>query len=102
MKSRNSSEPRTEGGVILSEEMVSKVGAAVGRLAVIQTEYSQRVDAADDQSAKRQLADRARHEAVQAISDQGLTVDEYNEVVGAAEGDADLEERLLSAARIAI
>jgi hypothetical protein len=45
------------------------------------------------------LAGRARDAAERVIDEQGLTIQDYNTVLTAAEADEDLERRLLDAAR---
>lgn len=87
--------------VKVPDEMVSKVGAAVGQVAMIRQEYTQRVQSAGTDDERDRLADQAQQAAVKAISDQGISVTEYNEVVSAAENNPDLEDRLIMAARAA-
>jgi hypothetical protein len=81
-----------------SDEMIAKVGTAVGRIAAIQQSYGPRVAAAENEDEKQGLQKQATIDAVKAISDQGLTVEQYNEVVVAAQDDTELEERLIEAA----
>jgi len=87
--------------VQVADEMVAKVGAAVGQVAMIRQEYIERVQTADTDDERDRLADKAQQAAVKAISDQGISVTEYNEVVTAAEGNPELEDRLIMAARAA-
>jgi hypothetical protein len=84
-----------------SEDMISKVGAAVGHVAAIQESYTPRIAAAASDSEKHDLQKEATKAALHAISDEGLTVEEYNQVITAAQADPDLEERLLEAANAA-
>lgn len=97
-KTQSDSEKPT---VQVADEMVAKVGAAVGQVAMIRQEYTQRVQSAGTDDERDQLADQAQQAAVRAISDQGISVTEYNEVVSAAENNPDLEDRLIMAARAA-
>lgn len=83
------------------DEMVAKVGAAVGQVAMIRQEYTERVQQAGTDDERDRLADQAQQAAVKAIGDQGISVTEYNEVVSAAENNPDLEDRLITAARAA-
>lgn len=83
------------------DEMVAKVGAAVGQVAMIRQEYTERVQQAGTDDERDRLADQAQQAAVKAIGDQGISVTEYNEVVSAAENNPDLEDRLIMAARAA-
>lgn len=84
------------------DEMIAKVGAAVGQVAMIRQEYTQRAQSAGTDDERDRLAEQAQQAAVKAIGDQGISVSEYNEVVTAAEGNQDLEDRLIQAARSAV
>lgn len=95
---------RGDGGApntSVPDEMVVKVGAAVGKVAMIRQEYTERVQAAQTDDEREKLAERAQQAAVQAIGDQGISVSDYNQVVTAAENDPQLEDRLIMAARAA-
>jgi hypothetical protein len=81
------------------DEIVTRVGAAAGRVALIQQEYSMQVQAETEPGAREALASRARADAEHAIDEQGLSISDYNAVLTAAETDQDLEQRLLDAAR---
>jgi hypothetical protein len=90
-----------DGGPEVTDDMIEKVGTAVGRIAAIQQSYGPRVAAAESEDEKQGLQKQATIDAVKAISDQGLTVEQYNEVVVAAQEDTELEQRLLEAANAA-
>jgi hypothetical protein len=82
----------------ISDDIVSKVGTAAVRVVEIRQAFTPRLVAARSQAERDGLEEEATAALVEAISDQGLSVDEYNEVVAAAQADPDLEQRLLSAA----
>jgi hypothetical protein len=90
-----------DGGTVpnFSDETVTKVGRAVGQIALIREAYREGLADLDSDGEKQELAQRAEQAAVQAISEQGLSVTEYNRVVATADDDPDLEERLLAAAQ---
>lgn len=81
------------------EDMVTKVGSAAGRVALIQQEYAMQADAESAVDARERLASKAQAAAKQVIDEQGLSVQDYNAVLTAAENDEDLERMLLDAAR---
>jgi hypothetical protein len=83
----------------LSDDMVIRVGSAAGRVARIQQDFTMQAQEESDQNARENLASKARADAEQAISDHGLSVQQYNAVLTAAENDEDLEQRLVDAAR---
>jgi len=83
----------------LPDELVSRVAAAAGKVAQIEHAYSAQVEATSRPEARNALATQARLEAEQALDDQGLSIDDYNAVLTAAENDKDLERRLVDAVR---
>lgn len=90
--------PQTNPAAI-PEDLVTKVGSAAGRIAGIQQEYATRAEQETEPARREALASSARAAAEQVIDEQGITVQDYNKVLSAAESDADLERRLLDAAR---
>jgi hypothetical protein len=87
---------QTNQGAI-PEDLVTKVGSAAGRVARIQQEYAMNAETATE--ARESLADQARAEAERVIDEQGISIQDYNAVLTAAENDQELERRLLDAAR---
>jgi hypothetical protein len=83
----------------VSQDMVTKVGSAAGRVAQIQQDYAMQAEAETANDAREALAGRTRAAAERAIDEQGISVQDYNAVLTAAETDQDLERRLLEAAR---
>lgn len=83
----------------LSQDLVTKVGSAAGLVARIQQDYAIQAEAETAVVAREVLADKARAAAERAINAQGISIDDYNTVLTAAETDQDLERRLLDAAR---
>jgi hypothetical protein len=83
----------------ISEDMVTKVGSAAGRVARIQQEYAMNAEAETAAESRESLANTARGEAERAIGEQGISIQDYNAVLTAAEHDQELERRLLEAAR---
>lgn len=83
----------------VSAGTISKAGAALRRVTEIKQTYSQRLGGAKTQEEQQTLQKQATDEAIKAISDQGLTVDQYNQVIRQAQADQGLRERLLAAAR---
>jgi hypothetical protein len=81
------------------DELIDKVAAAAGKVAQIQQAFSMQAGATPAPEARNALAMRARTEAEQAIDDQGLSIDDYNAVLTAAETDHELERRLVDAVR---
>jgi hypothetical protein len=83
----------------IPQDMVTRVGSAAGRVARIQQEYTLQAEAESGDDARQALASKARAAAEEVIDEQGISVQDYNAVLSAAETDRDLEQRLLEAAR---
>jgi hypothetical protein len=83
----------------ISPEMVSRVGMAAGLVARIQQDYAMQAEAEPADDTRQVLADRARAAAERVIDEQGISIQDYNAVLQAAESNEDLERRLVDAAR---
>jgi len=83
----------------VSDDMVSRVGRALGQVAEISETYRARMADARNDQEQEGIEDQAAEAAVRAIDSQGLSLDQYERVLTAAEADPDLEMRLISAAR---
>jgi hypothetical protein len=84
MAGNGNSAPKGE----ISDTLVQKVGVALGQITRIKETYGERFVEAQTVIGK-------------AVSQQGLSVEQFNRVVTAAKADPDLEQRVLAAARAA-
>lgn len=89
----------TPSGAQPDDEIITRVGAAAGRVAIIQQEFTMQSQAESEPEVREALARRARADAERVIDEQGLSIADYNAVLTAAETDESLELRLLEAAR---
>ena len=85
-------------GANMSDATVKKVGAALRQVAQIEQTYSQRLQSANTPVQKQDISKQASNAAVTAITQQGLTIDQYNQVIQAAQSDPALKQRVLAAA----
>src|SRR5215471_7131427 len=85
------------GAGSVSDATVKKAGAALRKVTEIQQDFTQRLQTADTPDKKQQLSEQAETTAIQAIGDQGLTVDQYKQVLTLAQTDPNLKQRLISA-----
>jgi hypothetical protein len=83
----------------IPQDLITKVGAAAGYIARIQSDFATKAEAETADDRREALAQNARAAAEQVIDEQGISVQDYNSVLAAAEGDEDLERRLVDAAR---
>ena len=85
----------------VSEQTVSQVGKAVAQIVKLRKSMEDQLATARTDEDRETIADELQTAAVLAINDQGLSVNEYNQVISAAEDDAELEERVLLACQAA-
>jgi hypothetical protein len=83
----------------VSDETVSHVGKAVVHILKLRETLEENMAAARTDEERESITEQVETAAVTAISDQGLSVDEYNQVIASARDDAELEERVLMACR---
>jgi hypothetical protein len=83
----------------MSDAMVHKVGLVVRNMASVRQQYAQRVQSAGTQQQRQTLIDQAQSEMLKVITDQGLSVDQYNQAIHMAQADPQLKQRILSAAQ---
>jgi ABC-type uncharacterized transport system ATPase subunit len=80
--------------------MVLQAGKAVAQVEKIRRSYSERVEAAESDDDKQELSQQYAIAAIKAVEEQGLSADQYNMILQAAESDAELEQDLLAAAQL--
>jgi hypothetical protein len=85
----------------VSDQTVSQVGKAVVQIMKLRQTMESSMATAHTDEERQSIADEVETAAVVAIGDQGLTVEQYNQVIGSAQTDSELEERVLVACRAA-
>jgi len=102
--SRNPTTPATPNAGVphadVSDATVGKVGAALREVVEIKQSYAQRLQSAKTPTEQQDLSKQASGEATASIAHHGLTVDQYNQVIHAAQTDPQLKERVLAAAKV--
>lgn len=79
----------------VSDDQLQAVAKAYLEVVSIQEEYRPRIEAAQSAEEAQQLQQDAQGEMVAAIEDiDGVTVPEYNAIIGATETDGELAMRL--------
>jgi esterase/lipase len=83
----------------IPDATIQKAGAALRQIAQIQQDYQQHMKSAQTQEQQQGLTQQANAQAVQAVKNQGLSVDQYNQVIRVAQADPGTRQRLLAAAQ---
>lgn len=80
--------PPQANAAAIPQDLVKKVGAAAGQIA--QSDFATQAATETAADVCKALAQRARTAAEQVIDEQGITLDDYNTVLAAAEGDQEV------------
>jgi len=76
----------------ISDAKLNAAAAAIRQVSSIQQSYQRKIEAAP--SDKQRLTIEANDAMAKAVTDQGLSVDEYNSIIGTAQNDPAVREKL--------
>ena len=77
----------------ISDEKLNAAAVAIGQVATIRQSYEGKIAAASP-SDKQRLAKEQNDALEKAVTDQGLSVDEYNNIIRTAQNDPTVREKL--------
>jgi hypothetical protein len=98
-ESRNTRPGDSGRPTAISDEMLTKVGRAVGQIVEIKQHYRQDLASLRTAEEKNDLTQRAEVAVTHAVREQGLSVEQYNAVMAAAEDDPVLQAWPMAATR---
>lgn len=78
----------------LSDEKLDAAAAAIVRVNALTKDYREQFEAASPEERER-IADEADAAIEQAVTDTGLSVDEYNMIIDIAQNDPEVQSRIL-------
>ena len=78
----------------IPDQKLDAVASALQHVMVLQQDYQQRISAAAP-ADKQRIAEEANGALVKAVTDQGLTVPEYNSILEVAQNDSSVRDKLL-------
>jgi hypothetical protein len=79
----------------LSDQKLDAAAAALQRVVRVRADYQQRIEAAPSSDSNK-IADEAKGALVKAITDQGLSVDEYVSILAVAENDPAVRDKIVA------
>ncbi|SFX69473.1 DUF4168 domain-containing protein [Marinospirillum alkaliphilum] len=88
--------PQHQAQVEFSDVDLEKFVGVQGTLEEIRQDYTQRLEAAGDQEAANRLQQEAGQLMVEAVQDEGLDVETYNQIAMALQTDQQLRDRVES------
>jgi Domain of unknown function (DUF4168) len=77
----------------ISDEKLNAAAVAIGQVTNIRQSYERKIATAPE-SDKQRLTDEANDALEKAVTDQGLSVDEYNSIIRTAQNDPALRQKL--------
>ena len=77
----------------LSDQKLDAAAAAILRVAGLKQDYQQRIATAAP-ADKERIAEEAFSALAKAVTDQGLSVDEYTSILEVAQADPDVREKI--------
>ena len=77
----------------ISDEKLNAAAAAIGQVATIRQSYEGKIAAAAP-SDKQRLSKEQNDALEKAVTDQGLSVDEYNSIIRTAQNDPTVRQKL--------
>jgi len=83
----------------LSDQKLSAVAAALERLASLQKDYRQRIAEAEAPAEKERIVAEAHDEFTKAVTEQGLSIEEYASILDLAQDDPEIRDKLLQRIR---
>jgi hypothetical protein len=79
----------------LSDQKLSAVAAALERVASLQQDYRQRIAETEAPADKERIVEEANNELTKAVTEQGLSVEEYTSILNVARDDAEIRGKIL-------
>src|SRR5580692_1189154 len=78
----------------IPDQKLDAAAAALEQVASVKEDYQRRIKAADP-SDRNRLAEESHNALVKAVTDRGLSVEEYTSILQVAENDPDVREKIL-------
>jgi hypothetical protein len=82
----------------IPDQKLDAAAAAMKEVASVKEDYEQRIEAAAP-SDKQRIADEANNALVKAVTDKGLSVEEYTLILAMAQSDPEVREKIVQRIR---
>jgi hypothetical protein len=83
----------------LSDQKLSAAAAALERVVGLQNDYRQRIAQAEAPAEKERLVAEANNELKKAVTEQGLSVEEYSSILDVARDNPEVRGKILQRVR---
>jgi hypothetical protein len=78
----------------IPDKKLDAAAAALEQVVSVKEDYQRRIKAADP-SDRNRIAEEAHNALLKAVTDQGLSVEEYTSILEVAQNDPDVREKIL-------
>jgi len=82
----------------IPDQKLDAIAAALGQVVSVRESYEQRLQKAPAAEAER-IADEAKGALVKAVTDQGLSVEEYNSILVVAQNNPEVRKQIVQRMR---
>jgi hypothetical protein len=79
----------------IPDHKLDATAAALDQIADVKESYTKKIEATPSESDKQQLVDDANKALVKAVTDQGLSVEEYTSIMVVAQSDPMVRQKIL-------
>jgi predicted ATPase with chaperone activity len=79
----------------VSDQKIDATAAAMKRVASVKADYQQRINSAPEADRDR-IAAEGKNALMKAVTDQGLSVEEYSSILTVAQNNSDLRDKILA------
>jgi hypothetical protein len=79
----------------IPDHKLDATAAALNQIADVKESYTKKIEATPSESDKQQLVDDANKALVKAVTDQGLSVEEYTSIMVVAQSDPMVRQKIL-------
>jgi len=83
----------------LSDQKLSAMAAAIERVASLQKDYRQRIAEAEAEAEKQRIVEEANNELTKAVTEQGLSVEEYASILDLAQANPEIRGKIIQRIR---
>jgi Domain of unknown function (DUF4168) len=83
----------------IPDQKLDATAAALNKIADVKQSYTEQIEATPSEADKQRLVDEANKELVKAVTDQGLSVEEYTSIMVMAQNDAAVRQKIIQKMR---
>src|SRR5262245_55981270 len=83
----------------ITDQKLDATAAALNKIANVKENYTQQIEASSNEADKQRLVNEANKELVKAVTDQGLSVEEYTTIIEVAKNKPNVRQKIIERMR---